>query len=236
MTDNSMVITTLYSLVSLAGLALGLFLLHHDYFVDSFRQQLFALRDELFDLAADGEIPFDSPAYLLLRSTINGFIQYAHKLSIVNTVLLRGVVKTCPTPRGSFPTFQRQWDAAVREINPETATKLSAILRRMNFLVIAQILRSSPIILLVALVAGLVVNSLAMVMKPFAQVLLAHAKIMTETATLVRSVLNAVLHPMISDGQVFASQNPRMTVAENPMFPQLVDSLDRNALCIGAKP
>lgn len=49
---------------------------------DEFRQRLFALRDELFDLAAAGRIEFDHPAYRLLRATLNGYIRFAHQLGL----------------------------------------------------------------------------------------------------------------------------------------------------------
>ena len=50
--------------------------------LDSFRQNMFAIRDELFDFAADGNIAFDHPAYMMLRNQMNGFIRYAHHLTV----------------------------------------------------------------------------------------------------------------------------------------------------------
>ncbi len=51
------------------------------YRLDYFRQNMFALRDELFDYAAEGHISFNDPAYKLLRQSMNGFIRYAHYLT-----------------------------------------------------------------------------------------------------------------------------------------------------------
>ncbi len=50
-------------------------------FVDEYRQQLFAVRDELFNMAFRGEIPFDSEEYLCLRELLNGTIRFAHAMS-----------------------------------------------------------------------------------------------------------------------------------------------------------
>jgi hypothetical protein len=43
--------------------------------LDRFRQDVFGLRDELWDFAASGQISFDDPAYRLLRQLMNGFIR-----------------------------------------------------------------------------------------------------------------------------------------------------------------
>ncbi len=71
----------LFSVASLAGLVVLYFWLYRDYRIDLFRQRLFALRDELFDLARSGAISFDDRAYGLLRSTLNGFIRFGHRLT-----------------------------------------------------------------------------------------------------------------------------------------------------------
>src|SRR6266849_3499419 len=49
--------------------------------LDAFRQEMFVIRDELFDYAAARNIGFDDPAYRLLRRSMNGFIRYAHQLT-----------------------------------------------------------------------------------------------------------------------------------------------------------
>src|SRR2546425_10001640 len=49
--------------------------------LDTFREQLFTIRAELFDYAASGKIDFSHPAYRLLRQSMNGFIRYGHQLS-----------------------------------------------------------------------------------------------------------------------------------------------------------
>src|SRR5437899_1072828 len=58
------------------------------YRIDAFRYKLFVLRDALFDAAADGMMPFDHPAYGMLRQYINGFIRFAHRLTTTTLLLL----------------------------------------------------------------------------------------------------------------------------------------------------
>jgi hypothetical protein len=74
------VFTVLTSLISILGLVYLIFWVYRGYKVDSFRQKMFYLRNELFDDAARGEIDFSHPSYQILRTTMNGFIRFAHKL------------------------------------------------------------------------------------------------------------------------------------------------------------
>ena len=56
---------------------------HKKYFVDKLRQDLFRIRDELFQYAARGGIAFDHPAYTMARTYLNGSIRYAERLSLI---------------------------------------------------------------------------------------------------------------------------------------------------------
>lgn len=49
--------------------------------VDMARQRLFQLRDEIFDLAADGKISFDDPSYHEVRSAFNAMIRFCHVIT-----------------------------------------------------------------------------------------------------------------------------------------------------------
>ncbi len=49
--------------------------------VDLSRQFIFERRDRLFNLAADGRIPFESETYRAARDLMNGMLRYAHELT-----------------------------------------------------------------------------------------------------------------------------------------------------------
>ncbi len=57
------------------------------YRVASLRQDLFAMRDDLFDYAASGFIGFDNEAYLKMREEINSLIRFAHKLTTGRAIM-----------------------------------------------------------------------------------------------------------------------------------------------------
>ena len=45
--------------------------------LDAFREELFTIRDELFDYMGQRGLPYDTRAYGLLRSSLNGMIRAA---------------------------------------------------------------------------------------------------------------------------------------------------------------
>jgi hypothetical protein len=73
--------------------------------VDTFRQKLFCLRSDLFDLAAEGIVPFDHPAYTQLRLLINGLIRFAHRASL--PVLIVAVAQSGNAPSDSLTAWLR---------------------------------------------------------------------------------------------------------------------------------
>src|SRR6266487_4848073 len=71
--------------IEIINLSIALFFLwafiyycYRDYRFDRFREELFVIRAELFEFAASGQVPFNSPEYSLLRNFINQLIRYAH--------------------------------------------------------------------------------------------------------------------------------------------------------------
>ena len=71
------------SSISLALLTYLVFFAYQSYRVDKLRQDLFSLRDDLFDEALDGHIAFDDKGYQVTRQLINGLVRFAHELTIV---------------------------------------------------------------------------------------------------------------------------------------------------------
>ena len=76
------------TIVNASHLVVGLFALWclyffcwHEHRIDTYRQRLFGVRDDLFDFAASGGIKFDDPAYTTLRDLSNGLIRFAHRLT-----------------------------------------------------------------------------------------------------------------------------------------------------------
>lgn len=139
--------TALSTLVSLAGLFWLAYFGFRAYRVDKFRHQLFTLRAELFDLGSKGEIAFDQAAYSQLRGTLNGFLRFADRLSIVSYFLItRDLHRMLES--GQAVLVKSEWESNVETLEPGVAVQLRDIRARMHVAVFEQIIFSSPLFVL----------------------------------------------------------------------------------------
>ena len=152
------IFTSLSTLMGLVGLVYLIFWRYKAYRVDAFRQELFELRDQLFDFADSGEISFNHPAYGLLRSTINGFIRFGHRCSLWGFVLynLFYDIKQIPDREDSF---QAKWERATADLAPDTKKKMGELRAKMEVIsvkhLIAKDVELYPVVLLLAIILSL---------------------------------------------------------------------------------
>jgi len=138
-------IDVMISIVSLLALWAFYSIAYADYRRDVYRQKLFGLRNELFDLAADGDLSFETPAYKTLRTTLNGFIRFGHRLrfSTLGTfILLEERAKAPDAER-----FAMRWADEVAQLSPEIAMKLNTILMKAHRVAFEQLVLTSPVLL-----------------------------------------------------------------------------------------
>jgi hypothetical protein len=125
--------------------------------LDRFRQDMFAVRDELFDYGRSGKIRFSDPAYRLLRQLMNGFIRYAHQLTFFRVCMMSLMWMTLEDkPRLEW---SENWNKAVKDIKDEEVRKdLTAFHDRVCALALQRLLTGSPVLLalvFLAIVLGL---------------------------------------------------------------------------------
>ncbi len=108
---------------------------------DKFRQDLFALRAELFDYAREGAVPFDNRSYVRLRNLLNSMIRFAHEVSFVRLAVAIVWENINPVLR-CIPGFAAQVEHD-SELSEEARRKLSDIHERMFRLTFVQILSTS---------------------------------------------------------------------------------------------
>lgn len=137
--------TYIYALVSLASIAaicIYIFWLYRDFRVDQFRQQMFCLRDRLFDDAMNGTISFNDEAYGVLRVMMNGFIRFAHLVSLSNfiatTLWLRG-------QNVDLPSLSGRLEKNLRDLPTQQRAKYNEYKFEMHRLVVRHLLLNSPI-------------------------------------------------------------------------------------------
>jgi hypothetical protein len=122
--ENTVAANLFLSSVALLGLAWLAFWLFKKLRIDEFRQEVFYVRDELFDFAADGNIDFNHPAYVTLRSMMNGYIRFSHRLSIFH--LLAMVCTTVATNREYLPTlFNDKWEHVIADLDDDKKARMT---------------------------------------------------------------------------------------------------------------
>ncbi len=120
--------------------------------LDNYRQQLFALRDEFFDYAADGHIAFDDEAYVLLRLQMNSMIRFAHQLSLFRA-LMTGAARLTFQPRPL--EWNAAWANALKRLeNEDVRLKLKAFHEASMMLAVKHLLVGSPVLWLLMLLSA----------------------------------------------------------------------------------
>lgn len=135
----------LLSGLSIFGIWVGVFVLYRDYRIDLFREKIFQLREELFDFADKGDINFEDQGYFLLRTSMNGFIRYAHKMTLLQ-ILLFGVAGQKNHLTYITASYKSKWDKCCKGYDSNTEEKVNNFRERMNSLVVNYLLLGSPIL------------------------------------------------------------------------------------------
>lgn len=158
---SQVALTALSSLVSLLGLAYLVLWRYREYRVDLFRQEMFALRDDFFDFASEGDLDFDHPAYGLLRSTMNGYIRFGHRLTMWHGVFLKLFIKK----QWVESSFEGAWVKSTLDLDDATRERLTTYRTQMEFLAFKHALVVTPEFFLLILIL-LICTLVGTVMKP----------------------------------------------------------------------
>lgn len=112
------------------------------FFVDSLREQLFAIREELFDFAAEGNLDFANPSYGRLRLILNSLIRFADHLSGTRLILLLLASRFWPLPE----SHAKSWELTLEALAPEQRERLKDIHGRAMQAVTAHLMKVSPVL------------------------------------------------------------------------------------------
>jgi len=122
------------SILGLFGLWIAIFYLWRDFRNDSYREDIFAVRDEMFLYAADGNIPFDHRAYTLLRARMNGLLRHGHELTMTRLLILLAVYDEVRSE--SF----NAWERAVEQLPDETRKHMKDFNLKVNIFVLQHLI------------------------------------------------------------------------------------------------
>lgn len=138
----------LTSLVSIAGLLFIYFWLYRGQCVAKLRQDMFDLRDELFELALRRNISFEHQSYSMLRTMMNGYIRFGHHLSLLSVIAYL-VISRAIVLKYTNAVYALQWLESLKGLDEQSRRELNAIHERMNSAVAKHLLLGSPILFLV---------------------------------------------------------------------------------------
>jgi hypothetical protein len=115
--------------------------------LDSFRQDMFEVRDQLFDYAADGNISFDHPAYVLQRRQLNGLIRHGHQLTVFRGLMTIAIHKVSGVPAAPGDSWGDAWQKALNTIEDSSVRgAMEQFHRRGMTLVIGHLVTGSPLL------------------------------------------------------------------------------------------
>jgi len=148
--------TILSSLVSLLLIIVLYFVLYRRYALDNYRDQIFKVREALFDLAMDNKsLSFRSEVYRNFEILLNNNIRFAHRISFLGAVLFN-IMNRIRYPSSNVQSkvaadFLKQ----VSEMRPSDAkTRIMQLQAAFETQTILFLLRTSPLFLVfVSLVA-----------------------------------------------------------------------------------
>lgn len=122
------------------------------YRLDRVRNDLFAIRDELFLYAANGGVSFNEPAYRMMRDKINALIRYAHIITLSRAVIFGFAERLRPNEYA--PVMQQYWLASLSRLPDDSRKKLEGINDRVMIVMLVQVATGSPFLMAVLLVYG----------------------------------------------------------------------------------
>ena len=152
---GSEVVPSIQFLLSVCFVFVLLYYCWHSYHLDKLRQDLFELRDELFDYARSGAIGFDAPAYRMLRTTMNGIIRFGHRITFLRLIL--AVVTDETIDKGlDKPSSLTEWMDEVNRIpSAEVREKLLSFHSQMGVQVVRYMFARSQFLKILVFVFAL---------------------------------------------------------------------------------
>lgn len=114
--------------------------------VEYARQRLFGIRDSIFDLAADGKMSFDDPAYREIRHRMNMMIRFCHRATWPRMALLSVASRTHRAD--IVPMYQLVSDNDLRKLIKQKEIEAIAVILSAAFVRSPVLMVLSPLILL----------------------------------------------------------------------------------------
>jgi hypothetical protein len=146
---NEMMPIAIRSLLFVLCLLYLVFWRYRIYKLDLFRQDIFDLRDALFDNARGGLISFDHPAYGMLREFMNGFIRFGHQLSLWQMLIFLFMAQKKDFDIG--PSFEERWNEVTKDLTPTVKEQLDSYLFKVHSAVFKHLVATAPVLIVMVI-------------------------------------------------------------------------------------
>lgn len=95
--------------------------------LDSYRMELFRLRDQLFDAAREGKLSFEGASYQCIRASLNARLRYAHRMTLTDLLTLRFFV---PSYGNAAQKVAKLVDTAIEQAETDQGRRVIATIER----------------------------------------------------------------------------------------------------------
>ena len=123
-----------------------------NFLTDTFRQEMFTLRDQLFIEASKGLIDFNHPAYGMLRETMNGYLRFSHQISFLSCAFVFLLPSTRKDLNNPSLSFDYRWNRKMKGLPVETKDTLKAYRKEMHKLVLGYLWLTSPLAIFLSII------------------------------------------------------------------------------------
>lgn len=121
------------------------FVSRSNYLLDLTRQDLFNIRDELFNAAIRGEINFDNEAYKMMRTTLNGMIRFTEDISILHLSSIVLAHKYIFKGRRQ-EDYENRYRIAMRDLPESQKLLITKISTTAHFIIVRYVIKNSPVL------------------------------------------------------------------------------------------
>ncbi|MDI7165913.1 hypothetical protein [Leptospira santarosai] len=126
------------------------------HLVDRTREDLFALRDRLFELGLkQNGIKFSDPAYQSFEAIINGTIRFTHRISFLRYVIFRSLTNLFMSGYKISSTLGIELDQGVKKLDSRGQINLKPLLEEYERIVISHLVFKSFFLLTFTFLVGI---------------------------------------------------------------------------------
>ncbi|WP_263367010.1 hypothetical protein [Edaphobacter bradus] len=122
--------------------------------LDAYRERLFELRFQLFQLGVDGKLSFNSDTYRTLETLLCGLLRFAHRVTLVTYALSR-IEQDKAKKEPDHGNLSQQITLKISRTDPEAQEKLYKLMNELRDAIFLYIAFSSILFMLIAAAFGI---------------------------------------------------------------------------------